>query len=86
LPDYLSLYANSSHGRASIRSRAKSSSGLNTINSTVVKEFPVPSTDIEQQTRLVEQVRKLDLSRDAITENQRQLDEIVKQFLNGIFL
>lgn len=48
LPDYLSLYANSSRGRAYFRSRAKSSSGLNTINSTVVKEFLAPVAGVEQ--------------------------------------
>ncbi|MGA3267316.1 MAG: restriction endonuclease subunit S [Verrucomicrobiota bacterium] len=85
LPDYLSLYANSLRGRAYIRSRAKSSSGLNTINSTVVKEFPVPVTDVECQNALVEQAHQFDLSLYSIANNQRHLNEMLKEFLNSIF-
>ena len=49
IPEYLNLYINSGRGQDYFRSRAKSSSGLNTINSTVVKDFPVPMTPLSIQ-------------------------------------
>lgn len=52
-PEYLCLLANSFHGQSYIRSHAKSSSGLNTINSTVVKEYRVPVPTRDTQARIV---------------------------------
>lgn len=49
VPEYLSLFVNSPFGRAYFRGRAKSTSGLNTINSTVVKELLVPVPSLENQ-------------------------------------
>jgi restriction endonuclease S subunit len=48
-PQFLCLLINSPHGQTYFRSHAKSSSGLNTINSTVVKDYVVPAPPIEVQ-------------------------------------
>jgi hypothetical protein len=40
---------NSEPGRRYFRSNAKSTSGLHTINSTIVKQFPVPMVDEQDQ-------------------------------------
>lgn len=86
LPDYLSLYANSSRGRAYFRSRAKSSSGLYTINSTVVKEFAVPTTDAEQQTEIVRRVGLFDSLLASAAYSKARLNQVLIDFLNAVFL
>lgn len=57
--EYLCALINSSHGRRYFRSRAKSSSGLNTINSTVVKQYAIPLPPKDVQTGLVNELRML---------------------------
>jgi len=84
LPDYLNIYLNSSGGRDYIRSRAKSSSGLNTINSTVVRETPVPTTDIRSQEKLTGSVKEIDVAITSIEETQSNLQKLLHSLLNGI--
>ncbi len=52
-PEYLLAYLNSPGGRKYFKYHAKSSSGLNTINSTVLKEMPIPLPSLEQQETFV---------------------------------
>jgi restriction endonuclease S subunit len=84
IPEYLNLCLNSSTGQDYFRSRAKSSSGLNTINSTVVKEFPVPRTPVRFQEQLVADTDLFDNSRHAVASNQNILRDLVAQLLNTI--
>lgn len=56
-PDYLELYLNSLRGRAYFQSTAKSTSGLNTINSTITKKCPIPTVSIERQLEALDMVR-----------------------------
>src|SRR5439155_260140 len=83
--DYLSFYANSSRGRVYFRSRVKSSSGLNIINSTVVKEFPVPVLDTEKQSAFIERIRQLDYSLTAVVDSQLGFEKALKGFFNILF-
>lgn len=59
LPEYLLMVLNSDHGRRYLQTRAKSTSGLNTINSRVVKQFTLPVPAVSTQKRICEQVCKL---------------------------
>ena len=56
-PEYLCLLVNAFHGQSYFRSHAKSSSGLNTINSTVVKRYCIPVPSRELQSSLVRKAR-----------------------------
>ena len=56
-PEYLCLLVNAFHGQSYFRSHAKSSSGLNTINSTVVKRYCIPVPSRERQSSLVQKAR-----------------------------
>jgi restriction endonuclease S subunit len=56
-PDYLCLLVNSLHGQAYFRSRAKSTSGLSTINSTVVKHYRLPVPEPTIQLGMIERFR-----------------------------
>lgn len=55
-PEYLCLLVNSNHGRAYFRSRAKSTSGLSTINSTVVKQYRLPVPEPAIQSGIIEKL------------------------------
>ena len=54
LPKFLVAYLNSPRGRVYFQRFAKSSSGLYTINSTVVKKMLVPCPPLKEQERIVE--------------------------------
>lgn len=85
LPDYVSLCLNSSGGRRYMRSRAKSSSGLNTINSTVVKEFPLPMARIGEQAQLVTSVHLVDAVSAALDGTEAKAQGLLCCFLNEAF-
>ncbi len=65
-PRYLVALMNSSEGCSYFRSRAKSTSGLHTINSTVLRKFPVPPIPRSQQDSFVEKLA-------AVQERMRRL-------------
>jgi restriction endonuclease S subunit len=85
IPEYLNLCINGGVGQDYFRSRAKSSSGLNTINSTVVKEFPVPITPVRVQETLIAEIAEFDGSLRSIEFNQGSLRNLVQTILNTIF-
>jgi restriction endonuclease S subunit len=59
-------WINSHSGRRYMRTVAKSTSGLNTINSSVLKAMPIPSVSLEQQDVLLHGVQCVDDARDAL--------------------
>ena len=84
IPEYLNLCINGGVGQDYFRSRAKSSSGLNTINSTVVKEFPVPITPVPDQQKLIAEVTHFDRSLRAVESNQASLRKLIESILNTV--
>jgi type I restriction enzyme M protein len=84
LPEYLSLYVNSLRGRAYFRSRAKSSSGLKTINSTVAKELPVPQTPRRGQEALLSSVQGFDSALAAERSGETALRKTLSGILNEV--
>lgn len=83
-PEYLCLFANGVTGQAYFRERAKSTSGLNTINSTVVKEFRVPVPPLDTQERLLQQVESLREAENAATTSSASIRQSVAEVLNAI--
>jgi restriction endonuclease S subunit len=84
LPEYLSLYINSLRGRSYFRSRAKSSSGLYTINSTVVKELLIPRTPQRKQAALLSSTEGFDSALAAKRRAETALREILRDLLNEV--
>ena len=81
-PRFICELINSPVGQEYFQSRAKSSSGLNTINSTVVREFRIPLPPIETQRQ---ELAKLDqISAGAANIEKRLLDsrQLFKMLLN----
>jgi restriction endonuclease S subunit len=74
-PDYLCMLINSPHGRSFFQARAKSSSGLNTINSTVVKNYQLPLPPQTVQDKVLAEFRNLsDAERLLLSRHQRLTD------------
>ncbi len=63
-PEFLLIFLNSTLGRRYFLAHAKSTSGLSTINSTVVREIPVPNVELDQQKYIVTVVNEIRLTAD----------------------
>jgi restriction endonuclease S subunit len=85
LPEYLNIYINSSGGQEYFRSRAKSSSGLNTINSTVVKEMPIYAPPIQRQQRLMQAIGRIDDSLRAVRNSVCELRNLSTRLVDMAF-
>ncbi|CCQ47178.1 type I restriction modification DNA specificity domain protein [Pseudarthrobacter siccitolerans] len=84
-PAFLLEWINSERGRAYIRTVAKSTSGLNTINSTVLKAMPVPEVELEQQDRLLNMLMQLDACRSAVEDEAVMIAYLRSSLLADIF-
>lgn len=58
-PDFLALYTSSAEGRAYFQSVGKQTTNLASINSTQVKQMPVPVPPVTEQARLMEPIRAI---------------------------
>lgn len=74
--EFLLEWINSEAGRTYIRTVAKSTSGLNTINSTVLKAMPVAAASLDQQDALLEAVRRIDEGIDALRAERESVGQV----------
>ncbi len=84
-PRFLLEWINSDRGRGYIRTVAKSTSGLNTINSSVLKAMPVPKLCIDDQDALLATLASIDGGRDALTREMTELRTVQSSLLAEIF-
>ncbi|KAF5091714.1 N-6 DNA Methylase [anaerobic digester metagenome] len=84
LPEYLCIYVNSQHGCAYIRSHAKSSSGLHTINSTVVKNLPIPVPSLLNQKEFIHKIEEYDRIIKASNDLKESLQKVLAEFIKGV--
>jgi type I restriction enzyme, S subunit len=84
IPDYLCIFINSSIGQQYFRSHAKSTSGLNTLNSSVVKNINVFLPPILQQNIFVENTKILQVLIKATLVRVYKLRNIRKNILSSI--
>lgn len=83
-PEYLCLLVNSLHGRSYFHSHAKSSSGLNTINSTVVKQYSIPVPSRDTRSSVVEKASMGTRLMEEISKRQDDLTRIRRTILSSI--
>lgn len=74
--EFLLEWINSEAGRAYIRTVAKSTSGLNTINSTVLKAMPVAAASLDQQDELLAAVQRIDEGIDALRAEHESVAQL----------
>ena len=84
-PRFLSAYINGPRGRGYFQGMAKSTSGLNTINSTVVKELKVPFVSIEIQREFVSKLDELELNQAYASAQMQIQQQLLKSLINQIF-
>jgi type I restriction enzyme, S subunit len=74
-PEYVTIALNSSLGRKHFQAAAKSTSGLYTINSSVVKAFMIPLESLPAQRQLVASFNALSRAADASASRRSKLAE-----------
>ncbi len=84
-PNYLLEWINSEQGRGYIRTVAKSTSGLNTINSTVLKAMPVPTAPVHVQDHLLDRLASVDEAGDALAREVAHLGVLRSATLADVF-
>ena len=81
--DFLCMLINSPHGMVHFQSRAKSSSGLNTINSTVVKKYRIPLPPREVQDQIVGELSELSDAAGTTSTRLEKLKALSDQLLRS---
>ena len=84
VPDYVCMLINSPHGRTYFRSRARSSSGLNTINSTLVKNYSLPLPPRSVQRSALNRLRSLDAAAGHLLARWKTLDGVSRLVLRSL--
>ncbi|MEU5169925.1 restriction endonuclease subunit S [Streptomyces mutomycini] len=86
-PDFLALYTSSPEGRAYFQSVGKQTTNLASINSTQVKQMPVPVPPVAEQVRLLGPIHAVRLRAAALEHQIRKLrtvqQGVVEDLLNG---
>ena len=84
-PYYVLEYVNSPAGRAYVRGRGKSTSGLNTLNSTVVREMPIPIPPLATQKSIAEELKAARQRLKDIANRKEQHAAVSKRLSVEIF-
>ena len=84
-PYYVLEYVNSPAGRAYFRGRGKSTSGLNTLNSTVVREMPIPIPPLATQKSIAEELKAARQRLKDIANRKEQHAAVSKRLSMEIF-
>lgn len=72
-PEFLALYTSSTEGRAYFQSVGKQTTNLASINSTQVKQMPVPVPPIDEQERFMAPIRSIRYRRASV---ERQISKL----------
>jgi len=84
IPQYLCAFINSPLGRQYFKSYAKSTSGLNTLNSTVVRQLKVVLPPISEQKKLVEVLKESNKAIQNTLKRRKDLQIIRQTILTKI--
>ena len=83
-PYFLLAYINSPRGRSYFRRMAQSTSGLNTINSTVLKKMPLPLPSMEEQLEIVDRLREIEIRQSMVSKHIDTVIALKTQLLQGL--
>ena len=84
LPEMLVRFLNSKEGRGQIVGRSKTSNGLHTINSKIVKELRIPLPPLDEQAEIAEVLAACDAKLDALDAEAARLDELFRSLLDEL--
>lgn len=81
IPKYLVAYLNSAKGRSYFKRHAKSTSGLNTINSTVLKDIYIPLPEVKEQLLGVALLQRIEYNKRSLGSHISRLGKLKKSLL-----
>lgn len=84
LPRYICEMINSPHGQKYFQTRAKSSSGLNTINSSVVREYRLPQPAVSEQEQVALVFQSMSVQRGNLTRRIAEARKLYADLLSAI--
>ena len=84
VPRYICEMINSPHGQKYFQTRAKSSSGLNTINSSVVREYRIPQPAVSEQEQVVSVFQSMSVQRGNLTRRLAEAGKLYADLLAAI--
>ncbi len=84
VPEFVLVYLNSREGRKYFRRHAKSTSGLYTINSSVLRNICLPPLDTKRQGALVEKYQAIELRKAEAADHIAQLVQMKKRLLRHL--
>jgi type I restriction enzyme, S subunit len=82
-PRFLLIFMNSPFGKSHMRSRSKSTSGLNTINSTVLNTMEIPIPSYEEQEEILEIIGEVEKTREVTNTHLENSLALKKQLLSS---
>jgi type I restriction enzyme, S subunit len=86
LPYYVLAFLNSPRGKSYFRRMAKSTSGLNTINSTVLKKMPIPLPPISEQEEIVKTTNRFKDKHNELISHIKTSTNTKKQLLDKLLM
>ncbi len=84
LPKWMMSYLNSDAGRAQLLGKAKTSSGLSSINSSIVTNLQIPLPPLSEQQMIVEVFDVSDAKLSALEREVSLLDELFRALLEEV--
>lgn len=84
IPRYICEMINSPHGQKYFQTRAKSSSGLNTINSSVVREYRLPKPAVSEQEQVASVFQSMSVQRGNLTSRLAEARKLYAHLLSAI--
>lgn len=82
-PKFLLIFINSPLGKSYMRSRSKSTSGLNTINSTVLNTMEIPIPSYKEQEEILEMIGEIEKTREVTSTHLENSLALKKQLLSS---
>lgn len=82
-PKFLLIFINSPFGKSYMRSRSKSTSGLNTINSTVLNTMEIPIPSYKEQEEILEMIGEVENTREVTNAHLENSLALKKQLLSS---
>jgi type I restriction enzyme, S subunit len=85
LPEYISYHANYSEGKRYFKLASNTTSGLNTISTSIVNDLPIGVPPIEAQKKFLAILSKYNSISHALSESERQAEHLFQSLLERAF-
>lgn len=84
-PEFLSMLVGSAYGKMYFLKSAKQTTGIATINSTQLKNFPVPLPPLPLQQKFARVVEKVESMRQSQSQSKQQIEDLFSALMQRAF-